>query len=64
MSDRAHVNLTESRWLELRDDRGKLCARLQPATLRLEVRRNDRNVMFSLRDVLSADEIDLLLLKE
>lgn len=57
-------NLSESRWLELRDDRGKLCARLQPATLQLEVRRNDRTVVFSLRDVLSPDEVDLLLLNE
>jgi len=35
-------------WVELRDERGKLCARLAPGQGLLEVRRNDRTTVFDL----------------
>lgn len=47
-----------NRWLELRDERGKLCARLSPGELLLEIRRNDRTAMFNLRDYLDLTEVD------
>jgi hypothetical protein len=37
-------------WQELRDDRGKLCARIDGRQLLLEVRRNGETVIFDLRE--------------
>jgi len=51
--------LTEQRrWLELRDERGKLCARLETHALLLEIRRNDRSSVFNLRDYLDMAELE------
>lgn len=50
------------RWLELRDDRGKLFARLERGTLRLEVRRNGLTVVFDLRELMDAPDRDSLLI--
>jgi hypothetical protein len=44
--------VTEHQWRELRDDRGRLCARLDEQRLLLEVRRNGENAIFDLRDYL------------
>lgn len=52
------IPLSERRWLELRDDRGKLCARLETRDLLLEIRRNDRSAIFNLRDYLDGAEVD------
>jgi len=35
-------------WVELRDERGKLCGRLEVRAGLLEVRRNDRTTVFDL----------------
>ena len=53
MSDQL-ITLRESHWTELRDERGKLCARLEPSLLILEIRRSDRDLVahFDLRDYL------------
>lgn len=37
-------------WTELRDERGKLCARIDGRLLLLEVRRNHETVIFDLRE--------------
>jgi hypothetical protein len=37
-------------WTELRDSRGKLCARIDGRLLLLEVRRNHETVIFDLRE--------------
>jgi hypothetical protein len=37
-------------WTELRDERGKLCARIDGRLLLLEVRRNGETVIFDLRE--------------
>lgn len=49
MSDRLDIEAGES-WRELRDDRHKLCARIDPDRLLLEVRRNHETTIFDLRD--------------
>lgn len=52
------ISLSEpKRWLELRDERGKLCARLETHDLLLEIRRNDRTAMFDLRDYIDFVEL-------
>jgi hypothetical protein len=38
------------RWRNLRDNRGKLMARIEPVRLILEIRRNDMTFEFDLRD--------------
>jgi hypothetical protein len=53
MTDRLSVQIEHS-WTELRDDRGKLCARLDSSRLLLEVRRNHESITFDLRDYLDA----------
>lgn len=40
------------RWLELRDDRGRLMAKLEPRRLLLEVRHDGRGATFDLWDYL------------
>jgi hypothetical protein len=37
-------------WQELRDERGKLCARIDGRLLLLEVRRNGETAIFDLRE--------------
>jgi hypothetical protein len=37
-------------WTELRDSRGKLCARIDGRLLLLEVRRNHETIIFDLRE--------------
>jgi hypothetical protein len=37
-------------WTELRDERGKLCARIDGRLLLLEVRRNGETAIFDLRE--------------
>lgn len=45
------VTLRESQqWRSLRDDRGKLMARIEPVLLILQIRRNDMTFEFDLRD--------------
>jgi hypothetical protein len=53
MTDRITI-VHEQQWTELRDDRGKLCARLDSSRLLLEIRRSDRELVayFDLRDYL------------
>jgi hypothetical protein len=41
-------------WTELRDERGKLCARLDARRLLLEVRRNHEFVVFDLHEYLQS----------
>lgn len=54
----ATIPLAEpKRWLELRDERGKLCARLETHDMLLEIRRNDRTAMFNLRDYLDLVDV-------
>ncbi len=43
-------------WVELRDGRGKLCARLEVQRALLEVRRNDQTVVFDLREFVRISE--------
>lgn len=43
-------------WVELRDERGKLCARLEVGRALLEVRRNERTVVFDLREFVRISE--------
>lgn len=51
MSDRLQFESgQQEQWRELRDERGKLCARLDPIDLLLEIRRNHGTVIFDLRD--------------
>lgn len=55
---------TEQSWRELRDERGRLYARLEPARWLLEIKRNDRDptMIFDLRqhlDLLQEIAIDL-----
>ena len=49
-------NVTEGRtggdWVELRDQRGKLCARVERGAMLLEVRRNGETAVFDLLDYL------------
>jgi hypothetical protein len=49
-------------WQELRDERGKLCARIDGRLLLLEVRRNGETAIFDLREyvaILTRLEIEL-----
>lgn len=50
------VTVTEGRtggdWVELRDQRGKLCARVERGAMLLEVRRNGETSVFDLLDYL------------
>lgn len=52
MSGRVLIRQASSaaNWTELRDDRGKLCARLDERRLLLELHRNHGRVVFDLRD--------------
>jgi len=51
MSDQAIIaESTAVIWQELRDSRGKLCARIDGRLLLLEVRRNGETVIFDLRE--------------
>lgn len=54
--ERRIVRVTEGRtagdWVELRDGRGKLCARVDRAALLLEVRRNGETSVFDLMEYL------------
>ena len=50
MSDKLELTEQAERWHELRDDRDKLCARLDPDRLLLEIRRNHGVTIFDLRD--------------
>lgn len=58
MTDRVSVQV-ESHWLELRDDRGKLCARIEQRQLLLEVRRNHESVIFNLREYLDLRALEI-----
>ena len=49
MTDHATIQSTVV-WQELRDERGKLCARIDGRLLLLEVRRNHETVIFDLRE--------------
>jgi hypothetical protein len=54
MSDQAiSAQATAVVWTELRDERGKLCARIDGRLLLLEVRRNGETVIFDLREYMS-----------
>ena len=60
----AQINLTEtnsapSSWRELRDDRGRLYARLDHLNLLLEVRRNHESVIFDLREYLDLRTLEI-----
>lgn len=44
--------LRESNWRELRDERGRLYARIDERLWLLEIRRNHESVIFDLRDYL------------
>jgi hypothetical protein len=54
------VTVTEGRtsgdWVELRDQRGKLCARVERGAMLLEVRRNGETAVFDLLDYLHISE--------
>jgi hypothetical protein len=52
MSEQAIVTQAAIVWTELRDERGKLCARIDGRRLLLEVRRSDRDLVaiFDLRE--------------
>jgi hypothetical protein len=55
MTDRTQLQITAiatEHWHELRDERGKLCARLDERRLLLELHRNREWVTFDLRDYL------------
>lgn len=55
MTDQLRTELPlQDSWTELRDERGKLCARLEPTRWMLEVRRNHETAYFDLRDYLDA----------
>jgi hypothetical protein len=51
MTDHATIQSTVV-WTELRDERGKLCARIDGRLLLLEIRRSDRDLVaiFDLRE--------------
>ena len=49
MSDQV-VSRESAQWRDLRDDRGKLMARIEPHSLLLQIRRNDLTFTFDLRD--------------
>lgn len=53
MTDQVRLQV-ESHWLELRDERGKLYARIEQRQLLLEIKRSDRDMIavFDLRDYL------------
>ena len=42
------------RWMELRDERGRLMAKVEPRTGLLEVRRDGASAVFDLRDYLDS----------
>jgi len=53
MTDRVQLQITATEnWRELRDESGRLYARLEQRQLLLEVRRNHERVTFDLRDYL------------
>lgn len=45
-------NAGQEMWIELRDERGKLCARLDVERVLLEVRRNGQPALFDLAEYL------------
>jgi hypothetical protein len=53
MSEVVTAQSTTIVWTELRDERGKLCARLETRLLLLELHRNHEWVIFDLRDYLT-----------
>lgn len=51
--------IQEERWVELRDDRGRLYARLEERQFLLEVRRNHESVIFDLREYLDLRTLEI-----